>query len=71
MFMVSATPFPVWVRGEDWVDAAHVLRGDIEELAIAGFLAAVKEGSVHLSAVPVSGDEGAPGIVMLTKVVRE
>ena len=71
MFMVSATPFPVWVRGEDWVDAAHVLRGDIEELAIAGFLAAVKEGSVHLSAVPVSGDEGAPGIVMFEKVVRE
>lgn len=37
----------------------------------AGFLAAVKEGSVHLSAVPVSGDEGAPGIVMFEKVVRE
>lgn len=50
---------------------AHVLRGDIEELAIAGFSAAVKEGSVHLSAVPVSDDEDAPGIVMLEKVVRE
>lgn len=71
MFMVSPTPFPVWVRGGDWKDAAHVLRGDIEELAMAGFSAALKEGSVHLSAVPVSGDEGAPGIVMLTKVVRE
>ena len=71
MFMVSPTPFPVWVRGKDWKDAAHVLRGDIEELAMAGFSAALKEGSVHLSAVPVSGDEGAPGIVMLTKVVRE
>lgn len=55
----------------DWKDAAHVLRGDIEELAIAGFSAAVKEGSVHLSAVPVSDDEDAPGIVMLEKVVRE
>lgn len=53
------------------VDAAHVLRGDIEELAIAGFLAAVKEGSVHFNAVPVSDDEDAPGIVMLEKVVRE
>lgn len=52
-------------------DAAHVLRGDIEELAIAGFSAAVKEGSVHLNAVPVSDDEDAPGIVMLEKVVRE
>lgn len=71
MFMVSPTPFPVWVRGKDWKDAAHVLRGDIEELAMAGFSAALKEGSVHLSAVPVSGDEGAPGIVMLTKVVHE
>lgn len=71
MFMVTPTPFPVWVRGEDWVDAAHVLRGDIEELAIAGFSAAVKEGSVHLNAVPVSDDEDAPGIVMLEKVVRE
>lgn len=71
MFMVSPTPFPVWVRGKDWVDAAHVLRGDIEELAIAGFSAALKEGSVHLSAVPVSGDDDAPGIVMLAKVVRE
>lgn len=71
MFMVTPTPFPVWVRGEDWVDAAHVLRGDIEELAIAGFLAAVKEGSVHFNAVPVSDDEDAPGIVMLEKVVRE
>ena len=71
MFMVTPTPFPVWVRGEDWVDAAHVLRGDIEELAIAGFTAALKEGSVHLSAVPVSGDDDAPGIVMLDKVVRE
>lgn len=71
MFMVSPTPFPVWVRGEDWVDAAHVLRGDIEELAIAGFSAALKEGSVHLSAVPVSDDDDAPGIVMLAKVVRE
>ena len=67
----ALTPFPVWVRGEDWVDAAHVLRGDIEELAIAGFSAAVKEGSVHLNAVPVSDDEDAPGIVMLEKVVRE
>ena len=71
MFMVTPTPFPVWARGEDWVDAAHVLRGDIEELAIAGFLAAVKEGSVHFNAVPVSDDEDAPGIVMLEKVVRE
>lgn len=71
MFMVTPTPFPVWVRGEDWKDAACVLRGDIEELAIAGFLAAVKEGSVHFSAVPVSGDEGAPGIVMFEKVVHE
>lgn len=71
MFMVSPTPFPVWVRGEDWKDAAHVLRGDIEELAMAGFSAALKEGSVHLSAVPVSGDDDALGIVMLTKVVRE
>lgn len=71
MFMVSPTPFPVWVRGKDWKDAAHVLRGDIEELAMAGFSAALKEGSVHLSAVPVSGDDDAPGIVMLTKVVRE
>lgn len=71
MFMVTPTPFPVWVRGEDWVDAAHVLRGDIEELAIAGFSAAVKEGSVHFNAVPVSDDEDAPGIVMLEKVVRE
>lgn len=71
MFMVTPTPFPVWVRGEDWKDAACVLRGDIEELAIAGFSAAVKEGSVHLSAVPVSDDEGAPGIVMFEKVVRE
>lgn len=71
IFMVTPTPFPVWVRGKDWKDAAHVLRGDIEELAIAGFLAAVKEGSVHFSAVPVSGDEGAPGIVMFEKVVRE
>lgn len=69
--MVTPTPFPVWVRGKDWKDAAHVLRGDIEELAIAGFSAAVKEGSVHLSAVPVSDDEDAPGIVMLEKVVRE
>lgn len=71
MFMVTPTPFPVWVRGEDWKDAACVLRGDIEELAIAGFSAAVKEGSVHLSAVCVSDDEGAPGIVMFEKVVRE
>lgn len=71
VFMVTPTPFPVWVRGKDWKDAAHVLRGDIEELAIAGFSAAVKEGSVHLSAVPVSDDEDAPGIVMLEKVVRE
>lgn len=39
--------------------------------AIAGFLAAVKEGSVHFNAVPVSDDEDAPGIVMLEKVVRE
>lgn len=71
MFMVTPTPFPVWVRGKDWVDAAYVLRGDIEELAIAGFSAALKEDSVHLSAVPVSGDDDAPGIVMLAKVVRE
>lgn len=71
MFMVTPSPFPVWVRGGDWKDAACVLRGDIEELAIAGFSAALKEGSVHLSAVPVSDDEGAPGIVMLAKVVRE
>ncbi len=71
MFMVSATPFPVWVRGGDWKDAACVLRGDIEELAIAGFSAAVKEGSLHLSAVPVSDDDDAPGIVMFEKVVRE
>ena len=71
VFMVTPTPFPVWVRGKDWKDAAHVLRGDIEELAIAGFSAAVKEGSVHLNAVPVSDDEDAPGIVMLEKVVRE
>lgn len=71
VFMVTPTPFPVWVRGKDWKDAAHVLRGDIEELAIAGFSAAVKEDSVHLSAVPVSDDEDAPGIVMLEKVVRE
>lgn len=71
VFMVTPTPFPVWVRGGDWKDAARVLRGDIEELAIAGFSAAVKEGSVHLNAVPVSDDDDAPGIVMLEKVVRE
>lgn len=71
MFMVSATPFPVWVRGEDWVDAAFALRGEIEDIAVAGFTAALKEGSVHLNAVPVSDDEDAPGIVMLEKVVRE
>lgn len=70
MFMVAPTPFPVWVRGEDWADAACVLRGEIEDVAIAGFSAAVKEGSVHLSAVPVSDDDDAPGIVMLEKVVR-
>lgn len=61
----------MWVRGKDWADAAHVLRGDIEALAMAGFAAALKEGSVHLSAVPVSGDDDAPGIVMLAKVIRE
>ena len=71
MFMVSATPFPVWVRGEGWVDAAFALRGEIEDIAVAGFTAALKEGSVHLSAVPVSGDEDAPGMVMLEKVVRD
>ena len=59
------------VRGEGWVDAAFALRGEIEDIAVAGFTAALKEGSVHLSAVPVSGDEDAPGMVMLEKVVRD
>lgn len=71
MFMVTPTPFPVWVRGGDWADAACALRGEIEDIAIAGFSAALKEGSVHLSAVPVSGDEDAPGIVMFSKVMSE
>lgn len=53
------------------VDAAFALRGEIEDIAVAGFTAALKEGSVHLSAVPVSGDEDAPGMVMLEKVVRD
>lgn len=71
MFMVTPTPFPVWVRGEDWEDAAHVLRGDIDAFAVAGFAAALKEGSVLLSAVPVSDDEDAPGMVMFGKVVHD
>ena len=53
------------------MDAAFALRGEIEDIAVAGFTAALKEGSVHLSAVPVSGDEDAPGMVMLEKVVRD
>lgn len=67
----EVSAFPVWVRGEGWVDAAFALRGEIEDIAVAGFTAALKEGSVHLSAVPVSGDEDAPGMVMLEKVVRD
>lgn len=68
MFMVSPTPFPVWVRGGGWVEAACVLCREIEEIATAGFSAALKEGLVRLSAAPVCPDGDALGILMLEKV---
>lgn len=68
MFMVSPTPFPVWVRGGGWGEAACVLCREIEEIATAGFSAALKEGLVRLSAAPVCPDGDALGILMLEKV---
>lgn len=59
---------PDEVRGGGWVEAACVLCREIEEIATAGFSAALKAGLVRLSAAPVCPDGDALGILMLEKV---
>lgn len=60
-FMVTATPFPVWVRGEDYMDAVNTLRKGCDRFVAAGFGAALMEGSIDLHFVPVA--EGSPAFI--------
>lgn len=68
MFMVTPTPFPVWVHGRDWQEASATLTEDFDVLAEAGFKVALEKGDIHFTVTPCDGD--APGTLTLYKVAE-
>lgn len=59
MFMVVPSPYPIWARGETYEDALETLREHGGKFALAGFKAAMDDGDIEFTAIPVDG-EGVP-----------
>lgn len=58
-FMVVPSPYPIWARGETYEDALEALREHGGKFALAGFKAAMDDGDIEFTVIPVDG-EGVP-----------